>query len=288
VRAWLANPWGEPRFLKWITWGYVFWSLLPVVVAMAFSFNDGRSRTVWQGFSMRWIYQDPTQSLMHDADLRSALWHSMVLAVFAMAISTPIGVALALGLQRWRSRLGTGANVLMLIPLVTPELVMGVALFLAFTKIFTPIGVGTSAQVIGQVTFSISYVVVIVRGRLGSIGKEYEEAAADLGAPPRDVLRRVLFPLLMPAILSGVLIVFALSIDDFVVTSYLSKDVTTETVPIKLYSAARAAPTPALNALGSVMVILTLLALAFAYLIVRRVGHSHGEGAGIETIGGMG
>ncbi len=288
MRTWLSNPWGEPRFLKFISWAYVFWSLLPVVVAMAFSFNDGRSRTVWQGFSMRWIYGDPTSSLLHDTDLRNALVHSMVLAVFSMAIATPLGVALALGLQRWRSRMGTGSNVLMLIPLVTPELVMGVALFLAFTKIFTAFGLGTGAQVIGQVTFSISYVVVIVRGRLGSIGKEYEEAAADLGAPPRDVLMRVLFPLLMPAILSGVLIVFALSIDDFVVTSYLSKDVTTETVPIKLYSAARAAPTPALNALGSVMVVLTLIALAIAYMIVRRVSRNHGEGASIESIGGMG
>ena len=107
-------------------------------------------------------------------------------------------------------------------------------------------------------TFAISYVVVIVRGRLASIGPEYEEAAADLGAPPCDVLRRVLLPLLAPAIVSGLLIVFALSIDDFVVTSYLAKGADTETVPIKLYSAARGAPTPALNALASIMVFITL------------------------------
>jgi spermidine/putrescine transport system permease protein len=263
------------------------WSLVPVLIAMGFSFNDGRSRTVWQGFSMRWIYGDPNSSLFHDPDLRAALVHSMVLAIFAMAFSTPIGVFLALGLQRWRSRAGTASNMLMLIPLVTPELVMGVALFLAFTRIFTVLGLGTPAQIIGQVTFSISYVVVIVRGRLAGIGKEYEEAAADLGAPPRDVLMRVLFPLLMPAIVAGVLIVFALSIDDFVVTAYLSSNVSTETVPIKLYSAARAAPTPALNALGSVMVIFTLAALGLAYTVVRRVGRQSGEGSGIESIGGQ-
>ena len=136
-------------------------------------------------------------------------------------------------------------------------------------------------------TFSISYVVVIVRGRLASIGPEYEEAAADLGAPPRDVLWRVLLPLLSPAIVSGFLVVFALSIDDFVVTSYLAKGVDTETVPIKLYSAARGAPTPALNALASIMVGITLLSLGLAYFVYKRFSRGTG-GSAIEGIGEIG
>lgn len=286
MRTWLANPWGTPRFLKWWTYIYIVWSIVPVVIAIAFSFNDGRSRTAWQGFSFRWFYGDPLGSVWGDESLRNAMWHSLELALFAMLIATPIGVALALGLQRWRSRAGTAANGLMLIPLVTPELVMGASMFILFTQLVGVIGLGTPAQVIGQVTFSISYVVVIVRGRLASIGPEFEEAAADLGAPPADVLRRVLLPLLSPAIVSSLLIVFALSIDDFVVTSYLAKGADTETVPIKLYSAARGAPTPALNALASIMVAFTLLSLVLAYFVYKRLARGT-DGSALDSIGGM-
>jgi spermidine/putrescine transport system permease protein len=286
VRVWLANPWGKPRFLALFTWLYVVWSIVPVLIAVAFSFNDGRSRTAWQGFSLRWYYHDPLGSVWQDDTLRQAMYHSLELAFFAMLIATPLGVALALGLQRWQSRSGTAANGLMLIPLVTPELVMGASMFILFTQLFGFIGLGTPAQIIGQVTFSISYVVVIVRGRLASIGPEYEEAAADLGAPPADVLRRVLLPLLSPAIISSLLIVFALSIDDFVVTSYLAKGSDTETVPIKLYSAARGAPTPALNALATIMVVVTMLCLVLAYVVYKRLARGT-DGSALESVGGI-
>ena len=111
--------------------------------------------------------------------------------------------------------------------------------------------------------------VVIVRGRLQTIGADVEEAAADLGAPPWDVLRRVVLPLLTPAIVASLLIVFALSIDDFVVSQYLASGADTTTVPMRIYAQARAAPTPALNALASLMLAVSLLALVFAYLVFR-------------------
>ena len=156
---------------------------------------------------MRWFTGDPTGSVIHDPALQSALKHTLFLAVVCVAIAVPLGVALALGLQRWRGR-GSGAvNTMMLLPLVTPEIVMGVALLLLFLQIFSFISLGTWAQAIGQVTFAISYVVVIVRGRLVSIGRDYEEAAADLGAPARDRLFRVLLPLLAPAILASAAVV---------------------------------------------------------------------------------
>jgi spermidine/putrescine transport system permease protein len=158
----------------------------------------------------------------------------------------------------------------MLLPLVTPEIVMGVSLLLLFLQVFPTIGLGTTAQSIGQVTFTLSYVVVIVRGRLVSIGPEYEEAAADLGAPPMQVLRRVLLPLLAPAILASAAVVFALSIDDFVVTQYLSSDAGTTTVSMLLYATARGAPTPALNALATVALLITLFTLTLTFLVYRR------------------
>ena len=280
VANWLRNPWGRPRALVLITGVYIAWSILPVAVAILFAFNAGRSRTTWQGFSLRWFTGDRFGSVLHDPDLQSALKHTVLLAVLSVVVATPLGVTLAMGLQRWRGRGSGTVNILMLLPLVTPEIVMGVSLLLLFLQVFTVIGLGTVAQAIGQITFTISYVVVIVRGRLVSIGPEYEEAAADLGAPAHDVLFRVLLPLLSPAILASAAIVFALSIDDFVITQYLSSDASTTTVSMLLYSSARGAPTPALNALATVALVITLGTLALTFLVYRRfVGDSGDSGA---------
>jgi spermidine/putrescine transport system permease protein len=268
--AWLRNPWGRPRFLPLVAALYIIWSVVPVVIAILFAFNDSRSRTSWEGFSMRWFYGDDTLSVWHDPALQGALKHTLLLAVLCVAISVPLGVTLALGLQRWRGRGSGSINVLMLLPLVTPEIVMGVALLLLFLQIFNQIGLGTTAQMIGQITFTLSYVVVMVRGRLVSIGPEYEEAAADLGAPPHDVLFRVLLPLLSPAILASAAVVFALSIDDFVVTQYLAGDADTTTVSMLLYASARGAPTPALNALATIALFITLGTLTLVYFVYRR------------------
>ena len=271
------------RPLAVITWLYVAWSLLPVLLAIRFAFNSGRSRTSLQGLSLRWFWSDPTLSVRHDPTLWSALTHSLVLAALAMLIATPLGTALALGLQRWRGPGSGTANVFMLLPLVTPELVFAVGMFLLFTSAFAFVGLGTPAQVIGHVTFSLSWVVLIVRGRLVTIGRDVEEAAADLGAPPHEVLRRVLLPLLMPAVAAGFLVVFALSIDDFVVAQYLSSGSDTTTVPMRIYSQARNAPTPALNALATVMLAVTLLALVAAWLVFRRFSR-RGGGSALEQL----
>ncbi len=267
--SWLRNPWGRPRFLPLVTGLYVVWSIIPILIVVLFAFNDGRSRTTWQGFSLRW-FTGADGSVFHDPALQSALKHTLLLAVICVIVSVPLGVTLALGLQRWRGRGSGTTNTLMLLPLVTPEIVMGVALLLLFLQIFQFIGLGTWAQAIGQVTFSISYVVVIVRGRLVSIGRDYEEAAADLGAPAFDRLLRVLMPLLAPAILASAAVVFALSIDDFVITQYLAGGADTTTVSMLLYASGRGAPTPALNALATVTLCITLATLGLAYLVYRR------------------
>jgi spermidine/putrescine transport system permease protein len=267
--AWLRNPWGRPRWLRLVTALYILWSILPVAIVILFAFNNGRSRTTWQGFSTRW-FTGSAGSVFHDPALQSALKHTLLLGVLCVAIATPLGVALALGLQRWRGAGSGSVNTVMLLPLVTPEIVMGVALLLLFLKIFPGLGLGTTAQAIGQVTFTLSYVVVIVRGRLVSIGREYEEAAADLGAPPHHQLLRVLLPLLAPAIVASAAVVFAISIDDFVVTQYLSSDASTTTVPMLLYATARGAPTPALNAIATIALLITLFTLGLAFFVYRR------------------
>jgi spermidine/putrescine transport system permease protein len=280
----LGNPWGRPRFLVLTTWLYILWSLVPVLLAIRFAFNSGRSRTSLQGFSLRWFWQDPTLSVWHDPTLQSALKHSLILAALVMVISTPLGTALALGMRRWAGRGSGTANIILLLPLVTPELVFAVGMFLLFTTAFGFIGLGTTAQAIGQVTFTLSWVVLIVRGRLVTIGRDVEEAAADLGAPPLDVVRRVLVPLLLPAMAASLLVAFALSIDDFVVSQYLASGADTTTVPMRIYSQARGGPTPALNALATVMLVVSLLALALAYFVFRFLTRGEQHASAFEQL----
>ena len=248
---WLRNPWGRPRLLAVITALYIVWSIVPVPIAILFAFNDGRSRTTWQGFSLRWFTgadgQRPPRSgapgraqahALPRGDLRRS---SRCRSVSRSRSGSSAGAA--------RQRHGQHADAAAARDAGDRD---GRRAPPALPAVFSAIGLGTTAQAIGQVTFTLSYVVVIVRGRLVSIGREYEEAAADLGAPPHDQLRRVLLPLLAPAILASAAVVFALSIDDFVVTQYLSSDASTTTVSMLLYATARGAPTPALNALATI------------------------------------
>jgi spermidine/putrescine transport system permease protein len=285
ARAWLANPWGRPRFLWLITIGYLIWSIVPILIAIRFSFNDGRSRSTSQGWSFRWYWGDPDLSVANDPALFRALFQSLKLAALAILISLPLGVALSIGLTRWRGRGSGSARFVTLFPLVTPEIVMGVALFLVFTNLFTSIGLGTTAQVIGHVTFSITFVVIIVRGRLISIGKDFEEAAMDLGASSVNALRMVLLPLLVPAIVASAIVVFAISMDDFVISAYLSSSAGTETVPVKIYSNARGTPTPALNALASVTLAATVLLGVVMFVLWSLFRRRQGDaGSGLEEL----
>jgi spermidine/putrescine transport system permease protein len=288
LRTRLSNPWGRPRFLALTTWLYILWSLLPVLLAIRFAFNEGRSRTSLQGWSLRWFWQDGTLSVYHDPTLQAALRHSLTLAAIVMIIATPLGTALALGMRRWHGHGSGVANIVLLLPLVTPELVFAVGMFLLFTTAFGFIGLGTLAQAIGQVTFTLSWVVLIVRGRLVTIGRDVEEAAADLGAPPMHVVGRVLVPLLVPAMLASLLVSFALSIDDFVVAQYLASGADTTTVPMRIYSQARGGPTPALNALATIMLVVSLLALVLAYVVYRALTRGEQQrGSAFEQLATM-
>jgi spermidine/putrescine transport system permease protein len=269
--AWFRDPWRRPRVLAGITIFYLVWSLLPVLIAVMFSFNDGRSRTNWQGFSFRWYWGDPTRSVWHDASLHTALLQTLKLGLIATLVTVPLGVLFAIGVDRWRGRLPSGANVLMLISFVIPEVLLAVALLFVMTNLALPIGLGTSAQVVGLVTYQVAYPAVLVRARLATIGKQYEEAATDLGASPIGALWRVTMPMLMPAIFASTVLVFADIIDDFVLVRYLSAGSSTEPVSVKIYNTARAAPTPALNALATLLLLAALAAVVIGFLVYRRM-----------------
>jgi spermidine/putrescine transport system permease protein len=269
ARAWLANPWGRPRFLWVLGLGYVVWTLLPVVLAVLFSFNSGRSIANWQGFSTRWYCCD-VSSVWEDPELRQTLLNTLRLGAFTALLAVPLGVAFALALDRWRGRSAAVTNFLMLFSFVTPEIAIAVALFLFFVQLLTFVSLGLQAQVLGLSMFEMAYVVIIVRARLLSLGTEYEEAAMDLGASPTQALRRVTLPLLGPAIFASAAIVFATTIDDFVIAQQLNLDASTQTIPIKIYGAARTGPLPSLNALATITLMASTLLIGLAVWVYTR------------------
>jgi spermidine/putrescine transport system permease protein len=282
TRRYFSNPWRKPRVLQGITIGYLLWSLLPVVIAVIFSFNDGRSRIVWQGFSLRWWTVDETDALWHDPAMRAAIAQTYKLAILVVLITVPLGTLFAIGIDRWHGRPARSANFVMLLSFVVPEIILGTSLFILFNTLFTFVDAGTPAQTLGLSVFQVSYPAVIVRARLLTIGPEYEEAAMDLGASPGQAIRRVLLPLISPAILASVALVFADTVDDFVTVQALSGPASSETLAQKIYSASRASPTPEINAAATVMLITTLLIVGIGLLLYRRFNRGQAGGSAAE------
>jgi spermidine/putrescine transport system permease protein len=269
---WRRDPWRRPRILATVTWAYLAWSILPVLIAILISFNAGRSNAELQTLGWRWWINDPDgQSLFQDPTLRQAISQTYLLSFLTMIVAVPIGVAFAIGIDRWRGRVATTANFLMLLTFVMPEIIIGVSMLLVIQYAFTFVRLGTPAQILGLVTYQISYPVIIVRARLLSIGKEYEEAGMDLGAPPRDSVRRVLLPMLYPAIFASAAIVFADTVDDFVTVSYLSGPASSTPLSLYVYTQARASATPAVNAAATLMLVTTTIAVALGYVLYKRL-----------------
>ena len=281
--GWIRNPWARPRFLWVVGIAYVLWTLVPIGIAVLFSFNATRSLTSWQGFSTRW-YAGDVSSVLNDPELRTALLQSLKLSSLAVLIAVPFGVGFALALDRWRGRGSGTANFLMLFSFITPEIAIGVALFLFFAKLVTSVGLGFPAQVLGVSMYEMAYPVIVVRARLLSIGKEYEEAAMDLGASPTRSLRRVTLPLLSPAIFASIAIVFATSIDNFVISQQLCSNASCQTIPILIYASARRGPLPSLNALASLALLASTALIVIAYVTYRRSA-ARGEGARAAKVG---
>jgi spermidine/putrescine transport system permease protein len=278
------NPWRHPWFLEGFTWLYLIWSLVPVVVAVLFSFNNGRSQSVWQGFSWRWYYADPINSVLHDPNLHAAVIQTFRLSVYTTVITVPLGVAFALGINRWRSRTAASFNFLMILSFVIPELIFGVAMFFVFTALFTSVHLGTLAETLALITWNVSWPALIVQARLVTIGRQYEEAAADLGTPPLQVMRRVMLPMLTPAIFASAVLVFSSVVDDFVLVDLLNSNSSNTPMSVYIYSQQRGGNGgPALNALGTIMLVMSFVIAIVGYLGYRWM--TRGErGSGVDAL----
>ena len=278
------NPWRHPWFLEGFTWLYLLWSLVPVGIAVLFSFNDGQSQSVWQGFSWRWYFADPVNSVLHDPNLHAAVIQTVRLAVYATVITVPLGVAFALGINRWRSYTAATFNFVLILSFVIPELIFGVAMFFVFTVLFTTVGLGTVAETLALVTWNLSWPAIIVQARLVTIGKQYEEAAADLGANYWQTMRRVLLPLLTPAIFASAVLVFSSVIDDFVLVDLLNSNSGNTPMSVYIYSQQHGGNgRPALNALGTIMLVMSFVIVIIGYIGYRWM--TRGErGSGVDAL----
>ena len=278
------NPWRHPWFLEGFTWLYLLWSLVPVGIAVLFSFNDGQSQSVWQGFSWRWYFADPVNSVLHDPNLHAAVIQTVRLAVYATVITVPLGVAFALGINRWRSYTASTFNFVLILSFVIPELIFGVAMFFVFTTLFTTVGLGTLAETLALVTWNLSWPAIIVQARLVTIGKQYEEAAADLGANYWQTMRRVLLPLLTPAIFASAVLVFSSVIDDFVLVDLLNSNSGNTPMSVYIYSQQHGGNgRPALNALGTIMLVMSFVIVVIGYIGYRWM--TRGErGSGVDAL----
>lgn len=239
---------------------YVF-LFLPIVILILFSFNDSKDNFAWTGFTLRWY---PT--LFANEDMLEALLNTLKVAAVAVVASTVLGTLLGIGLARLRTRyVGAFSETLILLPMVAPEIILGLSLLLFFAQVFS--ANGSLGQIsVAHITFCVSYVAVVVRARALNLDPHVEEAARDLGASAGGAFRYVTLPLLAPAIAAGAMLSFALSFDDLIVTVF-NAGPGSSTLPLYLYSRIKFGVTPEINAVSTLIVGITGVAILLAWWV---------------------
>jgi spermidine/putrescine transport system permease protein len=241
----------------------VAYLFLPIAVMIAFSFNNprGRQNITWQGFTLE-NYLD----VWSRPDITNPMLQSLIVAVVSTIIATILGTLIGLALTRYRFAGRDTTNILIFLPMATPEIILGASLL----SMWVSLGVSRSlfTIVIAHVMFNISYVVVTIRARLQGFDRGLEEAAMDLGADEWTTFRKVTFPLIFPGILAAALLAFALSIDDYVITSFVAGK--TITFPLWVYGVSRLGVPPEVNVLGTLIFVVASLAIAAQVLWQRR------------------
>ncbi|MFO7661670.1 MAG: ABC transporter permease [Chloroflexota bacterium] len=265
-------PWAVPqervrtafnqRVLTWLAIAIFFFLYLPIIVLVVYSFNDNRSVSVWTGFTTRWYTQ-----LLGDRALLSALRVSLWVAVWSTIISTIMGTLAALALERYRFRGRLTFDATLYLPVIIPDIVMALSALLFFVIVAVPLSRYTI--LITHVAFNIAFVAVVVRARLAEMDASLEEAAADLGADSWTTFRRITLPLLMPGIVSGALLAFTLSLDDFVITFFVAGPGST-TLPVRVYSMIKFGVTPEVNAISTLMLLGSTILVVISLLLQRK------------------
>jgi spermidine/putrescine transport system permease protein len=250
------------RFPFVITVVILFFFYLPIIILVINSFNASRFGSGWQGFSLRWYVR-----LFHEPEIWRATRNSLIIAFSATALALVLGTTAALALYRFaQSRLQRFHYALIYTPLVVPEILMGISLLMFFVA--AQIRLGLSTIFLAHVTFCISFVAMVVLARLQDFDYAIVEAAQDLGAGWWATTRKVLLPLLWPGLIAGGLLAFTLSIDDFVITFFVAGPGST-TLPIRIYSMIKYGSPPLINALSTILLIITFAAVVMSQRISR-------------------
>lgn len=263
---------------------------LPILILVIYSFNASRFNATWRGFTLDWYrsllagggvlglggVSNEAQNFAAGGILHS-LENSLIVAVFATIISTVLGTMAALGMERFRFKLRGWMDVMFYLPIIIPEITMGISLAIFFNILFrfftNTIGLnpnfGFVTIIIGHVSFNISFVAVVVRARLAGMDRSLEEAAQDAGANEWQTFRRIVLPLIMPGVLGGALLAFTLSLDDFIITFYTA-GIGTSTLPLFVYGMIRFEVTPAINAISTLILAASMVLVILSLVSQRR------------------
>ncbi|OJW73786.1 MAG: spermidine/putrescine ABC transporter permease PotC [Sphingomonadales bacterium 63-6] len=248
----------------------LFFLYAPLITLVAFSFNDSRRNIVWRGFTFKYY-----EKALNNDSLMEALVNSITIAALATAVSVVLGALAAVMLWRFRFPMKAAAEGAMALPIVVPEICMGVAMLVFFAKIGFPTDLpwpfNLGAITIAHITFCFPFVTMVVRSRLASFNREEEEAAKDLGANEWQAFRDVLLPHMKPGLVAGALLAFTLSLDDFVITFFTSGP-NTVTFPVKVYSMVRFSVTPEVNAASAMVIALTVILTTITLKMQSRMG----------------
>jgi len=242
--------------------GFLF-LYLPIIILVIFSFNESKLVTVWGGFSTRWYAE-----LLHNQGIKDAAWVTLRVAFVSATIAALLGTVAGLTLSRFgRFRGRTLFSGMIYAPMVMPEVIIGLSLLLMFVALSVNRGIMTIT--IAHITFSLCYVAVVVQSRLASFDDSIEEAALDLGCTPAKTFMVITLPVIFPAVLSGWLLAFTMSLDDLVIASFTSGPGST-TLPMKIYSQVRLGVTPEINAVSTILVGLVASGVLLASYLSRR------------------
>ena len=245
----------------------------PIVILVIFSFNDSRRNIVWRGFTTKYY-----EKAWNNDSLIEAFTNSLTIAFFSTLASTALGAMVALMLWRFRFPAKAPFEAATALPIVIPEICMGVAMMAFFQRVGWPTGlpwpINLGAITIAHISFSFPFVAMIVRARLANFNRELEEAAKDLGASEWQVFRDIMVPYMKPGLIAGALLAFTLSLDDFVIT-FFTAGPETVTFPVKIYSMVRFSVTPEVNAASAVLIAITLILTTIALWLQNRSGGRH-------------
>lgn len=238
---------------------YVF-LYAPLAVVVVYSFNDSTMNAQWVGFTWKWY-----EILFNDEEMLTAAWNSLVVGLIASAISTLLGTMAGFALYKYKPRV---LPVLVVAPIAIPEILMGVSLLIFFVTINLTLGLVSIT--LAHIAFCVGFVAIVVRSRLSGLDESLVEAARDLGATPWQAFRRVTLPLIMPGVIAGALMAFTLSIDDFVIT-YFTAGADAMTLPMKIYTMVKVTVTPEVNAVSTLLMLLTLALILIASRLAPSV-----------------